>query len=914
MVDELIERAPDEITPDGAPASSADAAERRGRGGGEPLATRAWRRVVRRPRAWFERPFTPDRVVRLVVTVLCLGGATFATLQAVHPDLVFTDNTPTGGDMGAHVMGPAFLRDHLLPDLQLSGWSNYWYAGFPMYRFYMVVPALAIVLLNIVLPYGIAFKVIVVSGIVTLPLCAWSFGRLARFRYPLPELFAIAAVLFLFDESFSIYGGNVKSTMAGEFSFSIALSLGVLGLGLLAHGLETGRFRSWAAIVLALAFLSHGIVLIFVALGALLMVLVWATGKRLVYGVSVGVAAVLLSAFWVVPFLFNHAYMTDMKYGYRPSGASDSFWDMFFPLTTFFDVFITSFAVIGFVASIARRHRNGAWMGITALALVIGVYVTRDSLPVIGLLWNPRLLPFVYLLRYLLMMVGIVETARLVVRGVQGTREIDHDTWTRVGTGVAAVVGISVLFIELMFFRVMPGAGFTTHNGEQVYSWGPISLTATSTDALSDSWSRYNFTGYEDKPAYGEYKGLVDTMAGLGEDPANGCGRALWENNSENGKYGTTMALMLLPHWTDGCIASMEGLFFEASGTTPYHFVTAAAMSESSSNPVRQLRYDNNDASKGVKYLQALGVKYVMVFTEAAKREADAQPELALVRRSGPWNVYAVAGTDLVVPLEVQPVVVAEREGDPRERNLELGMSWFQHQDQWAALPADDGPADWQRIEVAPDPAQVQEDRVDVVTPTSPIETVALDPVVVSDVQLGEQDLRFRVDRVGVPVLVRMSYFPNWQVDGAEGPYRVAPNLMVVIPTSNDVHLTFEQSGLDVLAYVLTLAGVVLLVVFRRLGDADVDAADAAGDDVAGDDGNVGGGRVGDDRWAARPGDGRQTSNREPVDLVPDTAPRWATTGDPLVGRRASAATDPTTPMSHDDLDDLGDLDRDPDR
>ena len=34
------------------------------------------------------------------------------------------------------------------------------------------------------------------------------------------------------------------------------------------------------------------------------------------------------------------------------------------------------------------------------------VYITRDSLPVIGLLWNPRLLPFVYLMRYLLMMIG----------------------------------------------------------------------------------------------------------------------------------------------------------------------------------------------------------------------------------------------------------------------------------------------------------------------------------------------------------------------------------------------------------------------------------------------------------------------------------------------------------------------------
>src|SRR5690606_38415271 len=103
----------------------------------------------------------------------------------------------------------------------------------------------------------------------------------------------------------------------------------------------------------------------------------------------------------------------------------------------------------------------------------------------------------------------------------------------------------------------------------------------------------------------------------------------------------------------------------------------------SSSNPVRELRYDNNDAAIGVPYLQTLGVKYVMVFTDAARRQADLQPELTLVRESGPWNVYRVADSDLVVPLAVQPVVVNERDGDPRERNLELGMSWFQHRDEW---------------------------------------------------------------------------------------------------------------------------------------------------------------------------------------------------------------------------------------
>jgi hypothetical protein len=783
------------------------------------LIGRVMRRVVRRPRTWIDAPWTMERIVRLGVTVLVVGASTWAALKVVQPSLVLSNNTPTGGDMGAHVMGPAFLRDVLMPSGQLSGWSNYWYSGLPMYRFYMVIPALMIVALNVVLPYGIAFKIVVVCGIVTLPLCCFAFGRLARFRYPMPELFALGGLLFLFDETFSIYGGNVKSTMAGEFSFSIALSLGILGLGLLAHGLETGKYRSWAAIVISLACLSHGIVLIFVVLGAILLCFVWIDRTRFVYGATVGVTVFLLCAFWVLPFLLNHAYMTDMKYGYRPQGASDSFWDMFFPLTTFFDIFITGFAIVGFIAMIARRHLNGAWLGICSLALVALVYLTRDSLPLIGLLWNPRLLPFLYLLRYLLMMVGLVETALVVARGVRGVRELSPRATLAVSTGTAVVVALGVLVIELFFFRLMPGAGYQTHNGKSVYQWGPISLTATSTDALSDAWPRYNFSGYEGKPAYGEYRALVTTMGELGDDPQFGCGRALWENNGETGKYGTTMALMLLPHWTNGCIASMEGLFFEASGTTPFHFLTAAAMSQQSSNPVRQLRYDNNDAVKGVPYLQSLGVRYVMVFTEAARNQADTQPELTLVRTVGPWNIYAVAGSDVVEPLAMQPVVVNRRDGDRRERNLELGTSWFQHRDEWVAMPADDGPAAWQRIDVQPDLTRRQDDRVDIVQPAQPIAAVPLDPVVVSDVDLGEQDLRFRVDRVGVPVLVKVSYFPNWEVSGAEGPYRIGPNMMVVVPTSNEVHLTFGRSGVDVLAYLLTLAGLVLLVFWRWRGD-----------------------------------------------------------------------------------------------
>jgi hypothetical protein len=300
---------------------------------------------------------------------------------------------------------------------------------------------------------------------------------------------------------------------------------------------------------------------------------------------------------------------------------------------------------------------------------------------------------------------------------------------------------------------------------------------------------------------------------------------------------------MLLPHWTDGCIASMEGLFFEASGTTPYHFLTTAAMSKQSSNPVRELRYVDNDAAVGVPHLQALGVRYAMVRTPEAKREAREQPELTLLATSGPWEIYQVADSDIVVPLDVQPVVVEGRGGDQRERHLELGTSWFQHPEDWAALPADDGPDDWQRITVGvdesrqiPDPTRPPEDpdtrgkQVDIVVPEQTIEPVPLDPIQVSDVEMGEQDLSFRVDQVGVPVLVKVSYFPNWEVDGAEGPFRVAPNLMVVVPTDNEVRLHYGRSGSELFFYVLTLAGIGLLVFFRLRGDEQFAESDAAGE------------------------------------------------------------------------------------
>ena len=153
---------------------------------------------------------------------------------------------------------------------------------------------------------------------------------------------------------------------------------------------------------------------------------------------------------------------------------------------------------------------------------------------------------------------------------------------------------------------------------------------------------------------------------------------------------------------------------------------------------------------------------------------------------------------------------------------MEVGTSWLQNPSEWTALPADDGPDEWQRVQAVIDLERREGEpgsdsrKVDVVRPTPAIEPLSISPAVVSDVVIGEESVSFSVDKIGVPILVRVSYFPNWEVSGADGPYRVAPNMMVVIPTSQEVSMNFKPSLIDRLAYLLSGLGILALILMWR--------------------------------------------------------------------------------------------------
>jgi len=98
-----------------------------------------------------------------------VAASSLVILVVLNPGLILNSSTPSGGDMGAHVLGPAYLRDTLLPAGQFQGWSNAWFAGFPIFYFYFPLPSLVIVFLDLFLPYGVAFKLVTVVGLVGLP-------------------------------------------------------------------------------------------------------------------------------------------------------------------------------------------------------------------------------------------------------------------------------------------------------------------------------------------------------------------------------------------------------------------------------------------------------------------------------------------------------------------------------------------------------------------------------------------------------------------------------------------------------------------------------------------------------------------------------------------------------------------------
>ncbi len=785
------------------------------------------------PRFAWERWLGFAVVVACVLLVFGVSDADAHIWPLWHPHfgVLFRNTTTNGGDMGAHVWWPWFMEHHWFGKLRLAGWAPDWYAGFPVGQFYFPLPALLIAFLDIFVPYNIAFKWVTVLGPLLLPVAAYTFARGIRARWPMPPAFALAATVFLFNTrtNWQIYGGNLASNLAGEFSYTLAISLCLFFFAAFARTLDTGK-RPWLpALLLALTALSHIVLVTFAIAGA---AIIWLTRRPLrtapVSG-AVMVVGGLISGVWAVPLLLRQPYTQSMRYEK--------------------------------VTQYVNNLRQPGWIYALVLCAIIGAIVWRRmstlivaSLVVVFMIlfvlwpqdqhvWNTRYLPLYFLSVSLLAGAGAAEIANLfgwiAMRATDWVREGDladtyDEAWASAGVAEPYPYGpppgweppASLLrgpeaerrrqFVGALVLAVLVCGG-------AVWSIGG----AFAARNYLPFWSKWNYEGYQSKAAWPEFSNIIETMNKLPP------GRALWEPSSDIDKYGTTLALELLPYFTNGRIDSMEGLYFESSATTDYHFLTVSELTAAgaASNPVRGLNYGSiADFKLGVQHMQMLGVRYFMAQSSDAQSRADADPDLHLVAQvhdkdgQAPklWKIYEVANSQLVEGLTRQPVVAKVHAGttsscfgsakpappthDPKLAPWECAAApWWMNTSLLNIPFAQSGPKDWARVDIK----QLAS------AGTNP---VALPKVKVTDIRTNVDTIKFHVSRVGVPVVVKESYFPNWKVKGAGAIYRLAPNLMVVVPTSTDVTLTYGLTSVDWLGRFLTLlglAGLVLLVRWR---------------------------------------------------------------------------------------------------
>jgi hypothetical protein len=716
-----------------------------------------------KPSSRLGRLFSHDTLWDVLFKALVL----VVLLRFIPLELVFRNSTPTGGDVASHVWFPNFIREQLP---HLSAWTDDWYAGFPGGALYFPFPALFTLLLNLVLPYGIAMKCTIALAVILMPYAAWRFAsRLSISPFAGPAA-AAATLMFQTERFHTIYGGNIASVLAGEFSCSISFILAILSLSFVLDYLQNpskGVPRVLPFLMAACA-MSHVLGAMFMVVMSFILILWYQERVRNLRALIVPFAiSFFLAAVWWIPFITGSRRATDMAYEpTQACPAGDTSWlclrqfQWLFPPslrdaqgTTTWWYFIVPLALFAVLYGVVRRHR-----GILVVASGAVAFVLMYTLWPTTYVWDARWLPYYWWCVEVLATFGALVFIELI--------------WGRIRAVTA--LGVVLLFIPAFaasgFLHDLPG------------SPPRIGTTSNYEKPPMASWAEWDFTGYEGKPRWEEYRSIMRTMNELGK--SEGCSRALWEYDSDQGGYGSPMAMMLLPYWTEGCVDSMEGLFMEGSETTPFHFMVQKATSKAGSAAVRDLPYRaGRDLDWGVPAMRTLGVRWYMAYNEETIALASAREDLKEVARSEHWVVYEIKDWARVAPFEAN-----QRVDDV----------------DWPSGFAEAFDADPSGSFTTPDAALPAADQA------------KLSSLVISNVEHSAKRTSFSVSEVGVPVVVRNSWYPSWKVSGAKGPFRAGPNMMVVVPTSRDVTLSVPTPPFRGLAEIISLLALIASVWWVR--------------------------------------------------------------------------------------------------
>ncbi|MFH1060865.1 MAG: 6-pyruvoyl-tetrahydropterin synthase-related protein [Pseudomonadota bacterium] len=663
------------------------------------------------------------------VDLAVLLGSFLLLLHYFPPDLLFLDTITTGGDTGSHYITADYLARHLLPQGRVVGWFPANLAGYPLFQFYFPLPFLAMAGLSYLgMKLTIAFKLVSACGAFIMPLAAYLGLRLAKRPFPAPALAAAFTLLFLCNETNSMWGGNILSLLAGEIGYSIGLGLVLVYLGAMQGDINGHRHVVRNAILLTLVGLTHGCDLMFGVLAGA----VWLFNRdvigRGIYLLKVYALAFCLMGFWIVPLILFAPYNSTHNMVWIIVKWQEVVPPILMPLM--------ALGLIHLGWGLWRWRRGlpglggaGLLLGWIALALVL--FLVAYHVNVIDI----RFFPFAWL--------------ALAVWGAVAVADLAKNLAGRVFIPILALV-LCVLWVD----------GWVTN---------------------IPGWVRWNYRGYELAPGWPDFKRLNDYLRGTAADP-----RVLHEHADVHQRLGTSRAFENLYLFAGR--TTMEGLYIQSSLNSPYVFYIQSETSQTPTTPLPGINYSRFDLAAAHDRLVLYNISQFVTVSEKTRAAADALAGYKLEKQIGPYYVYRVKGNPdrYVVPLNFKPVKVLG--GQWKEQ----AFQWFRRGDFTVPLvfaPREE-PGDRQRFAAVVRQAPADLPHESLPAPLPVTEKVGLD--------------RVEIDTQGRnPLLVKMSYHPNWLVEGGRV-YLASPAFMVVYPEADRVVMRFGLTWPNYLGQALT--------------------------------------------------------------------------------------------------------------
>jgi len=691
----------------------------------------------------------PDILINLAIILLLFSY--------FKPEYLFSNTITTGGDTGSHYYTAKYLREVLLPHGKIVGWMMGNYAGFPVFQFYFPFPFLLMAVLSYLIPLQISFKLITVLGIFILPLCSYVALRLMDQRFPVPAVGAVFSLFFLFMEANSMWGGNITSTLAGEFAYGIGMSLAVVFAGTLYKGIKSGKYIFLNAILIFLIGFSHGYTLLFAVLMSSFFLFDYRNFlKNVIYLLKVHTLGFLLLGFWLIPLIGNIHYTTAYADRWFIKSILEIFPPILWPgiILTALGVIMTLFLLISSFKFQVSSFLSSNSELVTLLYLLYGMalawffYLIAPEINVIDI----RFLPF---LQIFFMLAGALGLGILI-------KPLNM-----------RLLKIRWMIPVIALLLVIP---YVNHFEKKIESWIP-----------------WNYTGFEAKRLWPAFSSVNHFLKGSMSNP-----RVVYEHSPLHNAAGTTRAFESLPLFSGR--STLEGLYMQSSISSPFVFYIQSEISQKSSRPFPQYKYSNVNLAGGIEHLKLFNVKDFIVVSPEIKEKIKEFPQFKPAKTIPPYSIYELTTNEnrYVTPLRYEPILCKTQNWK------KTFFSWFRNYRKHEGVHLIFDPnssVDKSRFKSAVDSSLFQS------LPRIPINK----PCEVSE-EIREDEIIIRTSAPGVPLLIKVSYHPNWKVDGADKVYLTSPSFMLIYPNQEEVRLYFGKTFWNYFGNVLTILGVTIII------------------------------------------------------------------------------------------------------